>query len=155
MTKRWYIYFLAGFLLGLAAGVTAVHQQASAKLQTTRIALQLYKEASDALWDSQASRAYYSGNRPAAIYVLSEHLLTLQEQAVDKSSSQTSVAIGMVITHGRLAKLYAEAGEPELKSQHVAEAIDWSKKTRRTFTNEAELADYVATSEKLFGPKKQ
>lgn len=156
MTKQRYLILFGGFLVGLLIGGAIIYIPTIARLHRNRDAFFIYKAAEFTIDTQRASKAYYeSKNLPVTIYALSQHLLTLHEEAAEAQrnpfESQASVAFGMVVTHGRLAKLYAESGEADRKAQHVAEALDWSKKTNRTLTNETDLANFIATSDRLFG----
>jgi hypothetical protein len=59
------------------------------------------------------------------------------------------MAIDMMLTHARLAKLYAETGQTNLSEQHIAEALNYAKDGIRLITNEVVLMDFVAKLDKV------
>lgn len=146
MTKR--SFFLLGFLFGLIIGSTIIYIRATTRLRHYRDIFDLYQAAEYALAAQDASHAYYEESRPVAIYALSQQVLKLEQEEKDDRNpfvSDKDVPMGMVITHGRLAKLYAEAGETNLEAQNVAQALIWGKKTNRWhFTNEMQLTNWIA-----------
>ncbi len=152
--RRALLAALVWFVLGsaLGAGVTFVLARFH-YFKITVDAMLMARWADHGDVGERATEAYYQGgSRPVAIYALLEYLHTLEEDArlpETPYSPQKAIAADMVLQHGRLAKLYRETGQMNLSAQHVAQALDCSKRARRTLTNQTELADFVASMDRL------
>jgi len=88
----------------------------------------------------QADNAYQHESRAVAIYALSQYLTTLKEDeglVADMPEhskapiNKLDVRFGMIMTHGRLAQLYDEAGQTNLGAQHLAEATQICQRKRQ------------------------
>lgn len=75
----------------------------------------------------RAHAAYRHASAPVAISALSEYLLALQEAeklpAYRAYMPAASIRFDMAVTHARLARLYAQVNQPELSTQHEAQAL--------------------------------
>ena len=97
-------------------------------------------------------KAYQHDSVPVAIYALTE---VLDKQKVAEQFGETPllskqmISIDLMLTHARLAKLYAEAGQTNLSAQHIDEALRYAKVDRNLeITNQDELMDFVAKIDK-------
>ncbi len=151
MSKKAIFLFVGCFVLGLMLGITGTYVVVMphyTKLAAgTFFAAELMKIGEAA---ERSSDAYKHESKPVAIYALSQFLNALRkaEEIPESAFSEPKRAIysDMMLTHGRLAKLYTESGETNLSAQHVAEALSCSRKTGwfQTITNQAALAELVA-----------
>jgi len=70
-----------------------------------------------------------------------------EEFANDNSvfMTKSGIKVDAILTHARLAKVYAAAGQNELRAQEIAEALKIAREDRtfQTFTNESALAEFV------------
>jgi hypothetical protein len=79
----------------------------------------------------RAFSAYRHETKPVAIYELSQYLAALQK-AEDSPGLAAYMPKGglrsdMMLTHARLAKLYAATDQPSLSTQHIAQALECAK----------------------------
>ena len=103
---------------------------------------------------NRAYRAYQHESSSVAIYALAENLDKLK-QAEDIGEtpfiSKQILSIDLMLTHARLAKLYAETGQTNLSSQHIVEALDYAKSGGKfsEITNQAALMEMLAKFDKI------
>jgi len=99
----------------------------------------------------RAQKAYEHETAPVAIYAMTE--LLDKQKALDETGgnalvSRKMISIDLVLTHGRLAKLYGETGAANLSAQHVAEALHYAQSDRNLgVTNRDALMDFVAQTD--------
>lgn len=116
---------IVGLLLG-AGGMYVVQWTRNTKaIANTAITTEFTKlgEAGE-----QAQAAYRHETKPVAIYALSQYLSGLQKaEGIPGMVPQYPIHSDMMLTHARLANLYAETGQSNLSTQHVAQAIACAK----------------------------
>jgi hypothetical protein len=126
MSKKAYFISIGCFVLGLALGIggTAV---VIGKIAAEGIVLM--KAGELAASTLQADSAYQHESRAVAIYALSQYLTTPKEDEKlvadipehNKAPiNKLDVRLGMIMANGRLAPLYAEAGQTNLGAQHLS-----------------------------------
>jgi hypothetical protein len=117
--------------------------------------LALIKEMEIAEAGQNAFAAYQQESRPVAIYALNQYLDSLQklEEMVGTNPvfmTKMMVNFDSMLTHARLAKLYAEAGKSDLSTQQVAEALKCASQDGKllAITNQATLTEILARVDK-------
>lgn len=98
--------------------------------------------------EQRAFEACRHESPPIAIYALNEALNRLEEAKHFGASpfmSEPMVALDLMLTHARLARLYSETGQTNLSSSHLAEALSYAKtRSNLAITNESTLMDFVS-----------
>ncbi|HEX3889298.1 MAG TPA: hypothetical protein VHX90_00485, partial [Verrucomicrobiae bacterium] len=140
MCKKSCFYCIGCLVLGLAAGYFYAQVRAGHVIADTFATLEMTDlgESSE-----RAQNAYQHESIPVAIYALTE-LLDKQKTAEQIGEtpfiSRQIISIDLMLTHARLAKLYAEAGQTNLSVQHIDEALNYAKADNKlTITNQDEL----------------
>ena len=138
-----------GFGLVLGAGGTYLRlsHRYTKLCERELIAAELARvgETSDA-----AAAAYRHESKPVAIYALSQYLMLLQKAREMPSYAafmpKGSISFDMMLAHARLANLYTEAEQSDLRAQHVAEALRCAAEAGncQTITNQAALEELLA-----------
>jgi hypothetical protein len=100
----------------------------------------------------RAFQTYQHASAPVAIYALTESLDKLkdvEQTGGTKYLGKRALSIDMMLTHARLAKLYAMTGQTNLSAQNLAEALSYAKTdSNLTITNRDSLMDFVAKFDK-------
>src|ERR1051326_2825366 len=156
MSKKALFLSFGCFIFGLALGIGG-----SYVIMLTHYgkrAARILVTAHDIWFMDQAQRtwrAYGVESTQVKIYALSQFLITLEHEKKlsDKPIGRRRTnSIDMIVTHGRLAKLYAETGETRLSAQHVEEAVSCAAEIQYTnITDQVTLAEFVAKMDKLAG----
>ena len=152
MTKKAYFISIGCFIVGLMLGIGGTYFFGVAHWgQETANGLFLIKELEVADSGTRAFEAYQGKSSPVGIYALSQHLMTLQKaQEIGSESpvfmTRLEILRGMMFTHARLAKLYAESGQTDFSAKHVAEALRIANETGKfpAVTNQPALTEIVA-----------
>jgi len=151
LAKRTFIIATVCFVAGLVLGTGSASffgDVYSGKQIADGLAL--FKETEIAAAGERAFTAYQHESQPVAIYALSQYLDALkqaEEFASDNSiiMTRTTIRFDAMLTHARLAKVYAAAGQSDLSAQEIAEALKCAQQDRRlrTITNETALIEFV------------
>ena len=106
---------------------------------------------------------YNSGNTSIAIWALQQHLKNLEEWSEILENPEidwpykNNVEIELIITHGRLAKLYKDTGQTEEKDVYLSKALTISQSSANPafncLTNGTLLFDKVAVFDKYLYPR--
>jgi len=157
MSKRAYFVSIGCFVVGLLLGVGGTYFFGMAYWgKQTADGLVMIKQAELAESGEKAFDAYQHESQPIAIYALSRYLASLKEME-DQIGSENPVLLtkmdvhfDMMLTHARLAKVYAAMGQPELSRQQLADALQCASQEHKlqTITNQAVLAEILARVDK-------
>lgn len=150
MSKNAAILFLSlGCLLsGLLVGVTGTYlvlmphyTKKGAQVFFTAEAYKLGEAA------NRSFQAYKHESKPVAIYALSEYLLAMKKaQEIPENVrlvDDRGLYLDMMLTHARLARLYAQTGQTNLSAEHFSEALGCAKQGTPSVTNQASLEQFV------------
>lgn len=149
MSKHSLLYCIGCLVLGLVVGYFYARASAGRVVANTFATLEFTDlgESSE-----HAMKAYQHDSVPVAIYALTEVLdkLKAAEQLGETPLlSKQIISIDLMLTHARLAKLYAEAGQTNLSARHIDEALRYAKvDSNLEITNQDELMDFVAKIDK-------
>jgi|SRR5208282_1412001 len=149
MSKKSLFYCIACLLVGVAVGCFYTQARTGRVVANTFATL----EFSDLGESSErAQNAYQHENAPVAIYALTE---VLDKQKAAERIGETAfiskqiISIDLMLTHARLAKLYAQVGQTNLSAQHIEEALDYARTdSKLAITNKDTLMDFVAKIDK-------
>ncbi len=150
------VYILIGIIIGSFGTMSWV----GIKMAKTFLFL---KEVELGKSGSMAWERYNSGNPSIAIWALQQHLKNLGEWSKIMEDPEIdwpykdNIEIELIITHGRLAKLYKDTGQTEGKEVHLKEALSISQSSDKPafncLSNEALLFDKVAVFDKYLYPR--
>jgi hypothetical protein len=149
MTTKSWLCCGGCLVVGLAVGY--FYAQASAgRVVANKFASLEILDLGDS--ENRTFQAYQHETIPVAIYALTE-LLDKQKAAelIGETTfmSKQIISIDLMLTHARLAKLYAEAGQTNLSERHFTEALNYAKAdSKLTITNRETLMDFVAKIDK-------
>lgn len=136
---------IVGFVLGVGGTYVAITQYAATRAAEALFVVEQMKlgEASE-----RAHYAYRNESKPVAIYAMSQYVNQLKKAEALPEQSRLStdrmLAFDLTLAHGRLAKLYAETGETNLSTQHVAQALAYAKRSAAAgITNQTGLAELI------------
>ncbi|MEI6195224.1 MAG: hypothetical protein WCS42_12935 [Verrucomicrobiota bacterium] len=141
--KAWYCCGVC-LIAGMAIGYVSAQVRDGGIIANTMACLNLTDLGESS---KRAQNAYQHESRPVAIYALTE--LLDKQNATDHIGetafmSKQIISIDLMLTHARLAKLYAEDGQTNLSEQHFNEAINCAKVGKKsTITNRDTLMDFV------------
>jgi hypothetical protein len=152
MSKKAYLISIGCFIVGLLLGVGGTYFFVMAHWgRVTADGLALLKEGEIAESGQEAFAAYRHESKPVAVYALTQYLETLKQGEEIGSGnpvfmSKTGINNYLMLTHGRLAKIYTELGQSDLSAQHVAEALRCASQDQhlRGITNQATLTAILA-----------
>jgi len=103
-------------------------------------------------FSGRAQKAYQHESLPVAIYALTELLdkqMAAEQIGETAFMSKQVISIDLMLTHARLAKLYAEAGQTNSCEQHFIEALNCAKAdSKLAITNRETLMDFLAKIDK-------
>jgi hypothetical protein len=151
--KTWFISvgcLIAGLAIGYFCGL--IH--GGGTLANT---LALLKETELSESGERAFQAYQHESKPIAIYALTQDLNTLQDVKElgnnPFASTPTEIQRRLMFNHARLAKLFAESGQSNDSTNHIAEALKYAQETSAdsnaiarfsSVTNETQLFEMLA-----------
>lgn len=139
---------IACLALGLLTGYLFMREREGRAAADTLAALTL-KDLGES--SERAQKAYEHAGVPVAIYAMTELLdkqKAVEEYGGNALISTQMISIDLILTHGRLAKLYGETGASNLCAQHVAEALRYAQSDRNLgVTNRDTLMDFVAKTD--------
>ena len=150
MNKKAWLLCIVGLIAGLAIGYFAELIHAGRQFADTFACIEMTSVA-DA--EHRAFQAYQNENISVAIYALTQALDKEKEAeqfGETRFMSKQIISIDLLLTHTRLAKLYAQVGETNLSSQHFEEALNYAKSEGKlqAITNQVTLMDFVAKIDK-------
>jgi hypothetical protein len=152
MSKKAYIIAVGCFLGGLLLGVGGTYLCGLAYWgKQTADGLALIKEMEIAESGQRAFAAYQHEVPPVAIYALSQYLDTLKKaEEIGGDNAVFGLNFDTMLAHARLAKVYAAAGQSDLSSQHIADALRRASQDQklRGITNEVTLTEIIARIDK-------
>jgi hypothetical protein len=133
------------FFIGLATGLAAMFFYQTGARGT--YAHEYADSHLDYYLKTRAQMSYGTEEKHAAIYALSEYLRNVGELKRKQYSyfEMSGDPVNLMEAHARLARLYADAGEPELSAQHAAQAIRFAGDTGRSYsmTNTATVLKFA------------
>jgi hypothetical protein len=149
MSKHSWLYCIGCLVLGLVVGYFYARASAGRVAANTFATLE-FTELGES--SERAMKAYQHDSVPVAIYALTE---VLDRQKAAEQTGETPLfskqilSIDLMLTHARLAKLYAEAGQTNLSAQHFDEALRYAKlDSNLEITNQDELMGFLAKIDK-------
>lgn len=151
MSRKAYFVAVGSFIVGLLLGVGGAFF-CGGVYSGKKIAegLALFKEMEIAEFGQRAFAAYQHESPPVAIYALSQYLDKLkkmEELAGEKAvfTTKSGINFDTMLTHARLAKVYAAAGQSDRSSQHIFEALRRAGRDQRlgSISNEAMLMEVL------------
>jgi hypothetical protein len=149
MSKRTYFITAGSFLGGLLLGIGLTYFFSTAHCgKQIEDTLALIKDIETVGTGHRAFEAYKHNSPPVAIYALNLYLDSLKKAEEMGGGLLTGgdLSFTVMLAHARLAKVYAESGQFDLSTQHVAIALARATQDRkfRAITNAASLAEIVA-----------
>jgi hypothetical protein len=149
MNRKSWFYCGVCLVAGLAVGYFCA-QARDGRAAANMFAILKFMDLGES--SERAMHAYQHEGGPVGIYALTEYL---DKQTAYDQMGNTNIfnkkmmAIDMMLTHARLAKLYTESGQTNLSEQHIAEALNYAQDGMRLITNEVVLMDFVAKLDKV------
>jgi hypothetical protein len=150
MNKKAWLFCIGSLIVGLVIGCFAELIWAGGTIANTIACLEM---TSVGEMENRAFQAYLHESAPVAIYALTQ-ALNKEKEAEQLGGtpfmSKQIISVDLLLTHARLAKLYAQTGQTNLSSQHFEEALNYAKTEGKlqTITNQAALLDFVAKIDK-------
>lgn len=148
MNNKILVIGVVCFAVGVALGIAAVRlfKPDSGKQSAKR--MRVLRETEIAASGHRAFAAYQHESPAVAINALNRYLEDLKTVPAGPHAIVLTEDVNdfdAMLAHGRLAKLYLAAGQPENGSQHIAEALGFASKDKKLqgVTNEATLLDIV------------
>jgi hypothetical protein len=124
---------LGSLLLGLVLGIVGTYLVIVPHY--TKMAAQTFFTAEGYKLGEDAQRSFYAYKheiKPVAIYALSEHLLALKKAKDIPENARLlndrGLYLELMLTHARVAKLYAETEQTNLSAEHLSEALKCAEK---------------------------
>ena len=150
MNKKAWFYCGSWLVVGLAIGYMAA--SASDGRAVSR-AFATFRMTDLGEMEHRAFQAYQHESSLVGIYAQTEALDKLKDAkqyGLAPFMSAQMVSFDMMLTHARLAKLYAETGQTNLSAQHFADALTCAKETDngQGITNESALMELVTKIDK-------
>lgn len=149
MNKKSYYYCIGCLVVGLAVGYIYAWNRDGRVLAIAFATLEIKDLGETA---ERAQKAYHHESIPVAVYAMTE---LLDKQKAAEQIGQTAfmsrqmISIDLMLTHARLAKLYAEVGQTNLSAKHIEQALSYAKiDSKLTITNRVGLMDFVAKIDK-------
>lgn len=152
VSKNSVIFFLSlgclvlGVILGIAGSYLVIMPHYTKMASRTFFTAEAYKLGEDA---QRSFYAYKHETKPVAIFALSEHLLALKKakDIPEKARllNDRGLYLELMLTHARVAKLYAETDQTNLSVEHFSEALKCAEEAGdgATITNQTTLQAMV------------
>ena len=156
MNKRAYFISAGCLIVGLLLGVGGTYLFGIAYWgKQTADGLVMIKETEIGASGQKAFDAYQHESQPIAIYALTQFLDTLTNAEAMCSENpvlltKMDIHFDMMLTHARLAKVYAAMGQSELSQQQLADALRCASQEHKlqSITNQAVLTEILARVDK-------